>query len=235
MERLFKNLTVVILALGLFFAPVASADDSFKPPAAISVTDAFSILFYTTNQIVPDAFVVLDLCLNRKGGIQKVEVLRDPVSMAKIATSSMRTWKFRPASKEGEAVASEVPVVFVYRPANMSSIGLPHALEPINLKPAQTGQHCAKDADYVPAGIVAAAYPDYPVNSVAWGSVVIQVAIDTAGSLMRTEVLHPMPSFTQFALDALRRWRFQAATLDGQPVDSSIIVAFVFQTPSNPF
>jgi hypothetical protein len=71
MERLFKNLTVAILALGLFLAPVASADDSFKPPAAISVTDAFSILFYTTNQIMPDAFVVLHLCLNRKGGTQR--------------------------------------------------------------------------------------------------------------------------------------------------------------------
>ena len=233
MKRSFNNVNAAILALILSFAAVASANDSFKPAEALSVTDAYSVLFYATTQIVPDAFVVLDLCLNRKGGIQKVEVLRDPVSMAKIATSSVRTWKFRPALKEGEAVASEVPVVFVYRPANMSSIGLPHALEPINLKPAQTAQHCSKDAGYVPAGIVAAAYPDYPVNSVAWGSVVIQVAIDTAGSLMRTEVLHPMPSFTQFALDALRRWRFQAATLDGQPVDSSIIVAFVFQTPSN--
>src|SRR5579872_934417 len=219
MKRSFNTVNVAILALIFFCAAVASADDSFQAAEDVSVTDAFSILFYTTNQIVPDAFVVLHLCLNSKGSIKKVDVLRDPVSMAKIATSSVGHWKFRPASEGGEAVASQVPVVSVSRPANTSSLGLPHALEPMNLKPVVTEQDCAsKTTSDVPAGILATAYPDYPVNSIARGSVVIQVTVDAAGKMKKTEVLHPMASFTQFAFDALKSWRFRPAVFRGEPV-----------------
>jgi TonB family protein len=233
MKRSFNNVNAAILALILSFAAVASANDSFKPAEALSVTDAYSVLFYATTQIVPDAFVVLDLCLTSKGSIERVDVLRDPVSMGKIAASSVRTWKFRPASEEGAAVASQVPVVFVYRPPNFGSLGPPKGMAPINVKPVIAEQNCdSKTIDFVPATILAAAYPDYPVNSVAWGSAVIQVSVDAAGSMRGAEVLRAMPSFTQFALAALKKWRFQAATLAGQPVASNVIIALVFQTPS---
>jgi TonB family protein len=233
MNRSFNSVNVAILALILSLPAVVSADDSFKPAEALSVTDAYSVLLYTTSQIVPDAFVALDLCVSSKGSIERVDVLRDPVSMGKIAASSVRTWKFRPASQEGAAVDSQVPIVFVYRPPNFGSLGPPNGMTPINVKSVIAEQNCeSKAAGFVPAKILAAAYPDYPVNSVAWGSVVIQVAVDAGGNMRRTEVLRAMPSFTQFALAALKKWRFQPGTLDGQPVASKVIIAFVFQTPS---
>lgn len=223
-----------MLALILVAAAMASADDSFKPAEAVSVTDAFSILFYPETQIRPDAFVILNLCLNREGNIRTIDVLRDPVSMGKIATSSARSWKFRPASEQGQAVASPIPVVFVYRPTNFGFLGPPSGLQPTNLKPALPDQPCAtKGTNYVPAAALAATYPDYPVNSVAWGSVIIQVTINAGGRMAIAKVLHPMPSFTQFSLDALKKWRFQAATLGGKPMDSNLVIAFVFQTPSS--
>jgi hypothetical protein len=33
--------------------------------------------------------------------------------------------------------------------------------------------------------------------------------------------------------DALKKWRFQAATFNGKPITSKTTIAFVFQTPSS--
>lgn len=234
MKRFFNGPMLAIVAWMLTVIAVASAEAPFKAAEAVSVSNAFHILLYATNQIVPDAFVVLNLCLNAKGSIEKVDVLRDPVSMANIASLATRSWKFRPASDGGEAIASQVPIVFVYRPLNIGpNFGSAYALEPIDLKPALTEQDCTTKSTYAPAAILAAAYPDYPVNSVVWGSVIIQVTVDAMGRIKVREVLRPMLPFTQFALDALKKWRFQAAMLQGESVDSKVIVVFVFQSPSN--
>jgi hypothetical protein len=40
-----------------------------------------------------------------------------------------------------------------------------------------------------------------------------------------------MVPFTDFAIAALRKWQFRAATLNGKPVSSQLAIAYVFQTP----
>ena len=91
--------------------------------------------------------------------------------------------------------------------------------------------HTDETIDYVPAGIVSFTYPDYPANSVAWGSVIVQITVNSEGRMENAEVLHGMAPFTDLAVDALRNWRFQAATLYGKPVASQLPIAFIFQTP----
>jgi hypothetical protein len=43
---------------------------------------------------------------------------------------------------------------------------------------------------YVPVGIVSFDYPTYPVNSVSWGSVVVQLTIDESGNIAKTRFLY---------------------------------------------
>jgi periplasmic protein TonB len=81
-----------------------------------------------------------------------------------------------------------------------------------------------------PPGVVSVAYPDYPVNSVAWGSVLVQVTVNAEGKAESPGVLYGTAPFEDFALKALEKWRFQPATLEGKPVLSQIPIAFVFQT-----
>jgi TonB family protein len=87
--------------------------------------------------------------------------------------------------------------------------------------------------DYVPVGIVSVVYPDYPVNSVAWGSVLVQVTVNSEGKTESPQVLYGMAPFKELALDALKKWRFQAATFGGKAVPSQMPIAFIFQTPSS--
>jgi hypothetical protein len=95
------------------------------------------------------------------------------------------------------AVATPLPTVAVIlpkllllwlnRPPN-NGPALP--LPPKDFKPVLALSHDHAAIDYVPAGIVSFTYPDYPLNSVAWGSVIVQVAVD------RREKLRVLKSFT---------------------------------------
>jgi hypothetical protein len=38
--------------------------------------------------------------------------------------------------------------------------------------------------------------------------------------------------FNNLVSDALKKWRFQAATFNGKPVTSKTVIAFIFQTPA---
>lgn len=87
------------------------------------------------------------------------------------------------------------------------------------------------NSEYVPAGIVSVAYPQYPINAVISGAVVIQVTVDKGGKIERLKTIRDLNPFTQFALSAARKWQFQAATLHGKPKISNAAIAFVFTPP----
>jgi TonB family protein len=87
------------------------------------------------------------------------------------------------------------------------------------------------NGNYVPFGILSFAYPDYPVNRVISGSVVVQVTVDSSGDVKGVEFLHGMENFNKFVSAVLKHWRFQAATFNGKPITSKTVIAFAFQPP----
>jgi hypothetical protein len=213
-----------ILGVLTWLAFTGLAQISFKPPEVTSVTEA-----YLPYQMVIDGFVVLDVSLDAEGGVSGTTALRDPGAMVPAAVASVRKWGFRPATGGSGPLPSEMTVVFVYRPPYN---GPAQAMPPKDFKPVLPEPRAdSAEADYIPPGIVSVAYPDYPVNSVAWGSVIIHVTVSPAGKAEATEVLRGMAPFTALAVNALGKWQFQAATLRSKPVPSKLAVAFVFQTP----
>jgi TonB family protein len=51
------------------------------------------------------------------------------------------------------------------------------------------------------------------------GIVIIEAIIDRNGNVTDARILKPLPmGLDQQALDAVRKWRFQPGTLNGQPV-----------------
>jgi TonB family protein len=202
---------------------VAFAQAVFKAPHVTSVTDA-----YLPYEIVFDGFVVLDISLDKRGEVIGTEALRDPGAMVPAAVTSVQTWKVKPAILGTSAIPSEMTAIFVYRPRpNGPAVALP----PKDFKPVVPHPHADQTNDYVPAGVVSFTYPDYPANTVAWGSVVVQITVNSEGRIESTEVLRGTAPFTELAVDALRNWRFQAATLHGKPISSQLPIAFIFQTP----
>jgi hypothetical protein len=51
------------------------------------------------------------------------------------------------------------------------------------------------------------------------------------GKIESIKILHDMVPFTDFAIAAMRKWQFRAATLKGKPIRSQVAIAYVFQTP----
>ena len=113
-------------------------------------------------------------------------------------------------------------VAVVFRPRSYLAAG--PAFAPI----LSEGEPNRVNQRYVPPGIISVAYPQYPINAAAPGTVVIQVTVGKSGAIQRMKVVRDLPPFTQLALSAANKWRFQAATLDGKPMTSNIAIAFVF-------
>jgi TonB family protein len=204
-----------------------SAQQTYKPPEAASAGDV-----YVSYQIVVDGLFVLDVSIDDDGTIQKVDALRDPGAMLGAAKTSVRSWKFQPASKEGKSAPSRMTVSFVYRPSNYGRVA---AVPPKDFSPVLPPDRSESSAhgNYVPVGVLSFAYPEYPANSVAWGSVVVQLTVDDSGAVKDVDFLHRMEGFNSLVSDALKEWRFQAATFNGKPFTSKTVIAFVFQTPSS--
>jgi TonB family protein len=216
-----------LAAIGLFISAAAlflsaawaSPQAAFKPPEVVSATDTIYPI-----QSVADGVVVFDLSLNESGEISGSQTLRDVASLTAPASSAVQSWKFKPASRGAMPQASSMTVAFVYRPP--VSLWKPPDFSPAAPQPDSSA------AGYVPPGILAVGYAQYPVNSVASGAVVVQVTVDEKGGIGRVKVVRPMPGFTSFALAAVKKWRFQPALLGGLPVASNVAIAFVFAAPS---
>jgi TonB family protein len=147
------------------------------------------------------------------------------------AKTSAQKWKFQPAFEGRTARPSRLTVAFVYRPANYPTFG---AVPPKDFTPVfPSGPSDDGSEGYTQIGILSFAYPDYPVNSVVWGSVVLQATVDSAGNVRSVKTLHDMANFDRFAQGALKNWRFRAAMLHGRPVTSNAVVAFIFQPRSS--
>jgi|ERR1700730_594172 len=199
------------------------AQQTYKPPEVASAGDA-----YIPYQVVVDGLFVLDVSLHDDGTIQKIDALRDPGAMIGAAKTSVRSWKFHPAYKEGKVAPSRMTVSFLYRPPNYTNVGVP----PKDFSPVLPSNQSESAHDkYVPVGVLSFAYPEYPVNSVVSGSVVVQVTVGGSGDVKGVDFLHGMQNFNNLVSDALKTWRFQGATFNGKPITSMTVIAFVFQPP----
>jgi len=56
------------------------------------------------------------------------------------------------------------------------------------------------------------------------GDVVVQASIDKDGNVSSTKVLFGPMMLRQAAIDAMRRWKYEPAQLDGKPVGTQMTV-----------
>ena len=71
-------------------------------------------------------------------------------------------------------------------------------------------------------------YPEEAKQAGISGMIVMEVLIDTQGSVRSTFVKRSVPALDQAALDAVRQWRFTPTILDGTPVPVLMTVTVNF-------
>jgi TonB family protein len=84
---------------------------------------------------------------------------------------------------------------------------------------------------YEPPQVISAVDAAYPINSVAFGTVVLDVELSATGKIDRVAVVRDIPPLTDSAEQAVKQWKFKPARLEGRAVASSLPVAFIFVRP----
>jgi protein TonB len=80
--------------------------------------------------------------------------------------------------------------------------------------------------------LISSAPPSYPALARTQhisGDVRIDALIDATGRVTTMKVVSGPALLHQAAMDALRRWRYEAATLDGKPVAMHLTVTLQFR------
>jgi hypothetical protein len=216
MQKIYFS-AVVIIALLACCSNQSLAQAQFKPAEVTSASD----IPYPIRSIA-DGVVVLDISLDGHGAAAGSTVVRDIPSLTSPAISSIQSWKFSPASRQGRPEQSVIRVAVVFRPRAYLAAG--PVFDPI---PSERNLNQA-DQSFVPPGIISVGYPQYPINAAEPGTVVLQVTVGKSSAIQYLKVVRDLPPFTKFTLSAVNKWRFQAATLDGKPVASSLAIAFIF-------
>jgi protein TonB len=101
-----------------------------------------------------------------------------------------------------------------------------------NKQPARPPDPLPVGGDVKPARMVKSVPPIYPLiakNQRVAGDVLIDAVIDPAGSIASMKVVSGPVLLHQAARDALRQWKYQAATLDGKPVAMTVRVTIEFR------
>jgi TonB family protein len=76
---------------------------------------------------------------------------------------------------------------------------------------------------------VAAVMPEQAVLAGVKGVVVVEITIDTDGTVKDARLLRSIPLLDQAALDAVRQWRYERPLLNGHPVAATMVVTVPFQ------
>ena len=85
---------------------------------------------------------------------------------------------------------------------------------------------------FVAPAVVSVVDATYPLQSIASGTVVLEVSLDETGNITDVRVVREIPSLNEPAEQSVRQWKFHPAELDGKPVPSKVPVAFSFVPPT---
>jgi len=218
MKRLISAMGVAVLAMSPGVAK-AQNGGKFVAPKLVSAGE----ISYPMNSNSP-GIVTLQVHLDGNANIQSVQVVRDVPPLTSAAQAAVQGWSFTAATQNGNGIPSSIPVTAMFNPFNPAGVALPSP----GLGPAGN----AASAPYIPAQVTSATYATYPPNSVAFGTVVLDVKIGSGGSVKNVTVVHGVAALTGSAITAVRTWGFGPATRNGKAVESHIVVAFVFPSPA---
>jgi periplasmic protein TonB len=97
--------------------------------------------------------------------------------------------------------------------------------------PAEAAAPAKVGGDVKPPRVVSTVLPVYPAMAKSTGiegAVVVETSVDQSGNVVATKVISGSPMLRQAAVDALRRWKYQPAMLNGEPVAVQITVTIQF-------
>lgn len=170
--------------------------------------------------------ITLSVDLDDTGQVTGVGIPRDISSVSGPAAAAVRSWAYTPATLDGKPVASTRTINIVYEPGFLGADNIPQP------PPSQVQPISKKDPAFFPAQLKTATFAPYPAKAKAQGAVVLNITLGMKGNAAKVATLRDVPPLTASATGVLKKWSFSAANYDGKPIQSHMVVAFVFRSPS---
>ncbi len=226
MIKRILNVSNGVLLLTMLVAAWALTSEAKEPAHFVpaSVRTAGDIPYPASS--LDAGVVTLSVDLDKTGRVIAVTILRDISSVSGPAAAAVRSWTYTPATRHGKPVPSTLTINIVYDPGFLGADNIP--LPP----PSQVQPISTKDPALFPPQLNTATFAPYPAKAKAQGAVVLNVTLDTNGNAAQVATLRDVPPLTASATGALKNWNFSAATYEGNPIQSHMVVAFVFRSPS---
>ena len=200
-------------------SPAQTKQHDFVPPSVISASD----ISYPIHTLAA-GLVTLSIHLDNAAHVKDVQVLRAIPSLTEPALAAVSNWAFSAATVDGASEPSTLTVNIVFNPGYLHPQSIP--LAPMKSEePDETIR-------FAPAQVLSAEYAAYPVESTFTGAVVLEITVGKSGVAGNVSTVFAVPSLSQTAIAAAKKWVFRPGTLDEEPVDSRTIVAFVFRSPT---
>lgn len=212
---------LIILVAALVSTAAAKKQPHFVPPNVLTV----GAIPYPPSS-TDAGFVTLSINLDNTGHVTSVGTLRDIPSVSGLAIAATQSWTYSPATLDGKPVASNLTVNILYDPGFLGADSIP-------LPPPALSQPIEKKGPaYTAPQLNTANFAPYPANAKAQDSVILNVSLYSNGNVMRIVALRDVPPLTGSASGALKNWSFAPATYEGTPIQSTMVVAIVFRSPS---
>jgi TonB family protein len=132
-----------------------------------------------------------------------------PGKLLPYVEAALKQWKFEPARKGGQAVAADFRVAFLFYPP---------------MAPVPTKE--------TPPRVKYQAEPDYPSamrKSGIRGEVLLAFVVDKDGVVRNPVVVRSNnPAFNEPAIEAVLKWKFDPATVDGRALSTQMSVPIIF-------
>jgi len=151
---------------------------------------------------VASGIVILEGAVNPQGRLTDIRMIHGMPPFIPPSLQAVKDWTFAPAQG-----SPHVSITFFYRARNI----FPDSPYEFNLR----HPCCA-----LPIHVVD---PGYPINAIAEGLVTLQVHTNRQGVVEGVDVIRSVPSLTEAAVQAVRRWTF---TGDG-PATGVVVISFL--------
>lgn len=172
------------------------------------------------------SFATVEFVVNEQGTTEAISVpdASEP-TFAQAATDAVAKWVFRPGMKAGQMVRTRLQVRFVVADRKV------HLDVPLTALGSYTGT-VVRGPEVVPPKPVFQARPDYPPElrrAGTAGRAVLRFVITEKGEVANVKLVSTThPAFAVAATNALVRWRYTPAQLDGRDVAVEFAVPFNF-------
>ena len=223
----------VVCAAGSFAAEsgalgLLEADPSIAPPTIDVATRARYPKAAAEAGI--EGTVVLRVLVDRTGHVAKTEVESSPDDrLGEAAASAVKAWTYHPAMKTDTAVD-----VWILQPVAFTHVDVLATLDrPCD--PSSVPAIAAPVGNIVLPLLVRKVVPGLPHGErerIGPERVVLHCTIDSCGEVREcTAAQSPSSSFTNAAIDSVRKWRYLPATQDGVPVGVYFTIQIDYNTP----